>query len=152
MLFPKPVRRVFFLLVFLVAGYYGYNVLKPHLTQEATAFKRYSNALMDGSKGKARELAATDYALAPFASLERRRDAIQGDVRLVFHRIRSLRTTDDGNAAKLVVRQIIRYDPPGQNTFWGAEELVNNQHVTMVREQSFWKVESYQDNWFPTGL
>lgn len=151
MLFPKPVRRVFFLVIVLTLGYYGYAVVRPHLTQEAVAFKRYSNALRDGDLYKATEVIADDYAKLPFQHRTKRDEAIDGEIRFVYHRIRNLVNAEDGKSASITVRQIIRYDPPGVESFFGTETMVNVQQAKLFREQSSWRVVRYTDNFFPEG-
>lgn len=149
MLFPKPVRRVFYLLLFLGIGYYGYIFVTPHLTQEAVAFKRYSNALKDGQLGKVHDLIEGDYAKKPFEQRTKRDHAVDGEIRLVYHRIKVLNLSEDGMTANISVRQVIRYDPPGVSSLLGETEMINFQTATLVREQSSWKVSKYQDNFFP---
>jgi hypothetical protein len=151
MLFPKPVRQVLYLLLFAGIGYYGYSTLRPHVSQEVIAFKQYSEALRDGNLSRARDMVANERMLEPFRKSGPRGEAVEGHIRLVYHKIRSLSRNADGNATRLVVRQIIRYDPPGEQTFWGKEELVNTQYATLVEEQSSWKIDNYQDNWYPVS-
>lgn len=149
MLFPKPVRRVFLLILLIGTGWYGYNFVKPHARQDVMAFKRYSSALLEGESMRGKDLCATDYAFEPFQQRGNRDEAFDGEVRIVYHNIRSVSEAAGGEMVKLVVQQVIRYDPPADSTLWGRNKLINTQFVTLVAEKSNWKVESYRDNFFP---
>ena len=43
------------------------------------------------------------------------------------------------------VQQIIRIDPPGTDSFFGSEVKREIHTVTLIQDQSAWKVESFQD-------
>lgn len=149
---PKPVRRILFLFILAGVGFYTYDVVKDHTALEVIAFKQYSAAVLDNDMLAARKLVKNDIALHPLRYREKRQDAINGDVRFVWYDIRKLKRSDTGRNTTLQVRQTIRYDPPGHDSFWGTDKIINHQFVTMEKEKSAWKVIDYRDNFYHPGM
>lgn len=154
MLFPKPVRRVLFLIVLAVVSYYGYHFVRTQISQEVIAFKSYAKALFDGEPQRARELIAGPLAEAPFRNRGAREEALEGgEVRLVYYKVRKKDVGEEGRVVRLFTTQIIRYDPPGADpSFWGRAKIVNHQEATLVRDKSRYQVERYSDRWFTPGV
>ncbi len=149
---PKPVRKVAYLIIFIALGYYAFNVIRLHTRQEVIAFKNYSGALIDGNVNVGRKLVATREALDPFKKRKKRNEALRGEVRFTWYKIRSIRRGKNGKTANLEIRQIIRIDPPGSDTLFGTDKIMNNQRVAMIQKESNWKIEKYSDSYYTPGM
>ena len=149
---PKQVRNVFYLLVLIAVGYLAFNVVRIHTRQEVIAFKNFSSALMDGNQKKGRKLIVGKSALEPFLKRKKCNEALRGEVRITYYKIRNIRCGKDGKTANLEIRQAIRLDPPGSDTLLGTEVVFNNQRVTMVQRESKWMIEKYSDSFFTPGM
>ena len=152
MLLPKPVRRLLFLLIFLFAGYQAYEYLKIHTQQQVIILKAFSKAVTYNDLQSGSNHSLEDASLAPFRNRAKRNEGIPGQIRFVWHNIQDLRPSQDNSMLVVTVRQIIRYDPPGANTLWGADTIYNTQRFILVADRSTWKVKSYQDSFFTPGI
>ena len=149
---PKQVRNVFYLIILIAVGYWAFNVIRLHTRQEVIAFKNFSSALMDGNQKKGRKLIVGKSALQPFLKRKKRNEALRGEVRITYYKIRSIRRGKGGKTANLDIRQVIRIDPPGSDTLFGTEVVFNNQRVSMVQKESKWMIEKYSDTFYTPGM
>ncbi len=149
-MFPKPVRRILFLFISVLAGLYVFNVVRLHSAQEVIAVKLYSRALLDRDGQAARSLVSEKAALEPFRARTRRDEAFRGNIRWVTYRIKKIDRHE--KFTKLEVQQVIRLDPPGTDSFMGTEILINKMQATMVSSHSSWKVKSYRDTYYFPGM
>lgn len=152
MLLPKPVRRLLFLLIFLFVGYQSYEYLKVHTRQEILVLKKFSKAVVYNDFATATQHTTGDEAMAVFRSRAKRNEGVPGQVRFVWHNVQDIRRGADPSTVVVTVRQIIRFDPVGANTLWGADTVYNTQRIFLVEERSAWKVKTYQDSFFTPGL
>ena len=149
---PKPVRRLVSILLLIAFGYYAYNMVRVHTSHEVIAFKQFSSALMENDRMAAKKLVVGDRQLEPFSKRAKRDEALRGDVRWTYYKIRNFRRSEDGKTSTLRVRQIIRLDPPGMDSFFGTEKIINIQDVVLVSPKSAWKIEQYRDNFYFPGM
>lgn len=149
---PKPVRKIIYLMVLLVVGYWAYDTVRLHTSQEVIAFKQYSEALLDYDGYAARKLVANEDALRPFKINTKRKEELRGDIRFVWYSIKSVKRSKDNRTANISVKQIIKIDPPGFKSFLGTEERINNISVTMVCPKSQWQVQNYSDSYYHQGM
>lgn len=134
-----------FLIIFGAFGYWAYGYITTQFSQEAMAYKRYAEALLDGDGSKVQNLVTGDLGKKPFMANRIRQDRIGGDVRFTYYEFLSHQYSEDRKTVTMRVRQSIRVDPPGQDSFFGKEVRRELHTVTLVRDQSAWKVEQFQD-------
>jgi len=141
------------LMVFAGLTYYGFDVVRVHSLQEVIAFKQFSEAVLEGNRRAGFKM-VTDpkKGLGMFKIRKQRMKAFRGKTRYSYYSIRSITRSADGKIANLNVDQITHLDPPGMDTFFGTEKIVNRQVVTMVMTKSSWKIQSYQDNYYRPGM
>ena len=151
-LIPKPVRRIFWILLFAIVGYYTFDVIRSHTRQEVLALKHYSKSLLSGDIFVARKLVVDDRGLRPFRVKKERNGALGGDIKFVYYKIKLVKRSKDGKKSRLLVQQIFRINPPGQTSFWGTEEITNTMQVVMAMSQSQWQVETYSDNYYNSTM
>lgn len=152
MLLPKPVRRLLFVLVFAFAGYLTYEYVRVHTQQEIIILKAYSKALTYNDPAGGGRHALDEGGLSPFRNRTKRDEGVPGQIRFIWHNIQDIRRLPDGKSVVVTVRQIIRYDPQGANTLWGADTIHNTQRFILTAERSTWKVKAFQDSFFTPGL
>ncbi len=148
---PKPVRRIVYLFIAILLGYYVYDVVKDHTKQEVLTLKQYAKALIKGDMHIARQLSLDEKRMDPFKKRKKRLEALQGDIRFTYYKIKAVSRSRDGKATKISMLQIIRLNPPGRDSLWGAEKIVNNITAGLVQPKSAWKVDTYSDNWYIPG-
>lgn len=107
---------------------------------------------MEGDQRRARKLIVGKSALEPFNKRKKRNEALRGEVRITYYKIRNIRRGEGGRTANLDVRQVIRIDPPGSDTLFGTETVFNNQRISMVQVESNWMIEKYSDTFFTPGM
>jgi hypothetical protein len=138
---PKPVRRILSLFIIVATGAFAYNTMRVHTMQEVIILKQYGDALLK-----------YDRQLGPFEITSERKVALRGDVKWTYYRVRNVRRSKDQRTTTLVADQIIRKDPPGLVTFWGAEKIVNRMNMVLVSPKSSWRVERYSDSFYHSGM
>jgi len=149
-MFPKPVRRILYLIILVLGGVILFNFVRDHSAQEVIAIKQYSRALLDRDSLAARNLVSGPEALKPFSIRKKRDEALRGKIRWVTYQIKDIHRGE--RSTTLNINQIIRLDPPGQDSFWGTEKIINNLRATMVQPHSSWKVRSYRDKFYTPGM
>lgn len=129
-----------------LAGYFCYNFIVTNYNQPAIAYKRFASALLDGDSARARPQALNDEAMNPFNFHSDRQRWLNGKKRFVWYTFLDRRYSDDGNTVTLVVRQTVRVDPPGSDSFFGTEVRQDRHFVTLVLDQSAWKIKRFEDS------
>jgi len=140
-------KTALYFLIFGTISYFGFDIVQAHTSGDVIVYKRYTKALMEGDRFRARRLVLSDEGLRPFDFLERRKNHYQGDIRITFHRILSQRYNADGNEVRLKVRQITRLNPEGEKgSLWGSQIREEIHHVVMRKnEGQNWKILSFYD-------
>ncbi len=139
--------KTFIFLLFVGGiGYFGFVFISENYNQPAMAYKRYVEALMKGDSSTAKHLVADEKALRPFGAHEERMSRIGGEPRFTWFDFRSHVRSEDDKTATLVVKFIVRYDPPGEDSYFGTEVWRDQHIVTLVKDQSSWKVLSFEDS------
>ena len=149
-MFPKPVRRILYLIILVLVGLNLFKFVRDHTTQEVIAIKQYSRALLDKDAQAARNMVSGPEALNPFSNRKKRDEALRGKIRWVTYQIKEINRGE--KSTTLNINQIIRLDRPGQDSFWGTEKIINNLHATMVSHHSSWKVRTYKDRYYQPGM
>lgn len=139
-------KTLLLLMLFAVAGYYGYSFAVTQFNQPAITYKRYADALMDGDRARAKSIVASDDALRPFDAAAQRRDRLNGESRFVWYTFLNQRFSPDGNSVTMTVKQTVRVDPEGSDSFFGTEIRKDRHTVTLVKDQSSWKVTQFEDS------
>lgn len=134
-----------------IIGYYGYDFAVTQFSQPAMAYKRYATAVLDNDRTRAKALVIGDDALAAFAFNNERQSWLNGEHRFVWYTFLDQRMSGDGDRATLVVRQTVRVDPPGSDSFFGTEVRQDRHFVTLEQDQSSWKVVSFEDSAMQAG-
>lgn len=140
------IKSIIWLIVLGLAGYAGYGYLSKHFNQPALAYKRYVDALMTGDSSRVESLIAGKQAKDAFKAHEERMKRLGGEARLTFYDFLMRNDSADGNTVTLVVQHIVRVDPPGKDTYFGTEVRRDRHTVTLVKEQSMWKITSFEDS------
>lgn len=138
-------RTLLLLIVLGLVGYHAYTYSVTQFNQAALTYKRYVGALMEADQSRARAQALDDQALIPFQSHQLRRQYWGGEPRWTFYQFDSLRYSEDRNSVVMVVRQIVRVDPPGEDSFWGTEVRRDRHLVRLEKRGSAWKVAHFED-------
>jgi hypothetical protein len=139
--------KTLILLLFLAGvGYAFYGYATTHFSQPALAYKRYASALIDGDSARVKNIIATDQALRAFSVHDARMQRLGGEPRLMWYEFLSRRDSADGNTVQLVVLCHVRVDPKGEDTYIGAEDRRDRHLVTLVKENSAWKIASFEDS------
>jgi len=139
-------KTLFLLLLFGGIGYFGFVFISENYNQPAMAYKRYVEALMKDDRSTAKHLTVGELALTPFDTYSERMASIGGEPRFTWFDFRSQTRSADGKQATLVVNYIIRYDPPGEDSYIGTEVWRDQHMVTLVQDQSAWKVVRFEDS------
>ena len=139
-------KTLILLAVLGAAGYYAYGFAVTQYNQPALAYKRYAAALMEGDAARAKSQALDEEALIPFQYHDRRMRRLGGEKRFVWYTFLDQNFAEDGKSVTMVVRQTVRVDPPGSDSFWGTEVRKDRHIVTLVKEKSAWKVKRFDDS------
>lgn len=146
---PKPVRRLIYIFLTIVVGYYLYTMVSAHTAQEVIVLKQYTKALMAGETMVGRKLSLDPKNLDPF---KKRGEALRGDIRFTYYKIKNIRRRGDGKTTNISMQQVFRLNPPGMDSFFGVEEVKNNIQAVLVKPKSAWKIQSYTDNYYTPGM
>lgn len=150
---PKSVKGIIWLVILGSLGWTAFSLVRDYSSQELGTIRRYNDALNKDESQRFNALCATDAARAAFQFQEERDKAIPGEICWTFYKIKKKVVQSDGQAATVIVRQTIRYNPPNvDGSFWGIEKVVNNQEFNLVRDRSSWKVKSFRDKYYYPGI
>lgn len=138
-------KNLILILLFGGLGYFGYTYLVTNFSSEAMVYKRFAGALLDGESSRVKQLVTDQSVLEPFQAREQRENFLNGDVRFTWYSFKDKVVSEDGNTITLTVLQNARVDPPGQDTFYGAEVRTDRHVVTLKKFQSSWQISSFQD-------
>ncbi|WOO39456.1 hypothetical protein [Rubellicoccus peritrichatus] len=139
-------KTLLLLAILGAAGYYAYGFAVTQYNQPALAYKRYAAALMEGDRARAKSQAVDDEALVPFQYHAQRMSRLDGEQRFVWYTFIDQRFSEDGNSVTMVVRQTVRVDPPGSDSFFGTEIRKDRHTVTLIKDQSAWKIKRFDDS------
>ncbi|MEM8550118.1 MAG: hypothetical protein AAGF10_04950 [Verrucomicrobiota bacterium] len=138
-------KKLFTLLILGALGYWAYLFISENFNQPALAYKRFAEVLLDGDSGLAKPMVAADQPLTAFKSHAERMKRLNGEPRFTWYDFISRQNSADGKTVSFVVRQIVRVDPPGEDTYFGTEVRSDLHYITLVQDQSAWKVASFED-------
>ncbi len=139
-------RTLIFLILLGIGGYYSYNFAVTQFNQPALVYKRYADALLEGDRSRAKTLAVNEAALSAFNAQAERRERLDGEERFVWYTFLNQQFSNDGKTVTMVVKQTVRVDPPGSDSFFGTEIRKDRHIVTLVQDQSAWKVQQFEDS------
>lgn len=139
-------KTLVFLIIVGIGGYYGYQFATTQFNQPALTYKRYAEALLKDDRARAKTLAFDDEALIPFTAAAERREKLNGEKRFVWYEFLNQQFSEDGKTVTMVIKQTVRVDPPGADSFFGTEIRKDRHMVTLVQEQSAWKVKHFEDS------
>lgn len=139
-------KTLLLLAILGAAGYYAYGFAVTQYNQPALAYKRFAAALMEGDRARAKSQAYDDDALTPFNFHAERMSRLDGEQRFVWYTFLNQKFSEDGNSVTMVVRQTVRVDPPGTDSFFGTEVRKDRHTVTLIKEQSAWKIQRFDDS------
>lgn len=138
-------RTLIFIILLGIGGYYGYQFAVTQFNQPALIYKRYADALLEGDRSRAKTLVVNEAALAPFDAQAARREMLGGEERFVWYTFLDQKFSNDGNTVTMVVKQTVRVDPSGSDSFFGTEIRKDRHIVTLTKDQSAWKVQQFED-------
>lgn len=132
------------LIIYLILGYLGYEAYEMWSIRQDPVFLKAQEcmkAVWDDDRLTLHAIAADGVNLTISSQ------KIKGHKRWDFDRVLS-RTVDERGVETLRISESLRYDLPGQNTFFG-EHSANILH-TIVLQSSLgqWKVRSYESEEF----
>ncbi len=139
-------KTLILLLLLAGVGYAFYGYATTHFSQPALVYKSYVSALLEGDSARVKNIIATDQPIQAFAVNSERMKRLGGEPRLTWYEFLSRSDSTDGKTVQLVVLCHIRVDPEGEDTYWGAKDRRDRHMVTLVKQNSAWKVASFQDS------
>lgn len=139
-------KSLLLLILFGVLGYWLYDYGTTQFSQEVMTYKRYASALLEGDASKVKNFISNNDALKPFQDQKARMEFLNGEQRFVWYRVDHKRFSQDRKTVDLRVTQWVRVDPPGADSFFGTEVRKDVHNVTLVKEQSAWRVERFRDS------
>lgn len=139
-------RTLLLIVVLGLIGYQAYLYLSVHLSQDVMAYKRFANAVLAGEASQVRALIGDPNVDDAFLATVERDDLYPGTIRYSFYTILNRRVSSDGRTVELRVRQLVRYDPEGVDTYFGTESHRDIHTVILRREGAAWKVIEFTDS------
>ncbi|QYY34728.1 IseA DL-endopeptidase inhibitor family protein [Ruficoccus sp. ZRK36] len=139
-------KKLILLLLLAGVSYAFYGYVTTQFSQPAIAYKRYVSALLAGDSSRVQDVIGSDQAQQAFALHDARMDNLAGEPRLTWYEFLRRQDSVDGNTVQLVVLCHIRVDPAGKDTYIGSEDRRERHYVTLVKEDSSWKVAKFEDS------
>lgn len=139
-------RTLLLIVVLGLIGYQSYLYLSVHLSQDVMVYKRFANAVLSGEASKVRGVIGDPGVDDAFLATFERDELFPGTIRFSFYTVLNRRVSSDGRTVELRVRQVVRFDPPGVDTYFGAETQRDIHTVILRREGAAWKVIEFADS------
>lgn len=140
------VKTLILLLLLALAGFLFYDYATSQYSPDAMAYKRFANAVMEGDASRVRSMAADDSVMDAIQAAGHRLEWINGEPRFVYYTFLRRMPSEDGSRVDLTVRQSIRVDPEGSDSFFGTEIRRDQHRVTLEREGPTWRVTQFEDS------
>ncbi len=139
------VKTLILILLLAMAGFLFYDYATSQFSPDAMAYKRFANAVLEGDVARVRNMAANESVMDAMNAITQRNDLINGKPRFVYYTFLRKIPSEDGNRVDFTVRQSIRVDPPGSDSFLGSEVRRDQHVVTLERDGPAWKVAHFED-------
>ncbi len=138
-------RTLLLIVVLAVIGYQAYMYLTVHLSQDVMVYKRFANAVLAGEASKVRSLIGDPSVDDAFLATLERDELFPGEIRFSFYTVLQRKVSADGRTVELRVRQLVRYDPEGADTYFGVDSHRDIHTVILQRDGSAWKIVEFAD-------
>lgn len=141
------------LILFLFVGaglFLGMRFILHETRDEIIATRNFANAVLDGNSGVGYELAhgpgmgalvSQKGGAGRAAALARA--GVKGEFRLAWYFLDEPKPNRDKTAMEVTGKQIIRYDPEGTQTIWGAEAFELDLKASLVKVNGRYKIQTF---------
>ena len=141
-------KNLLLLILIGIAGYWGWN---QYQAQSSPAFKRYTQyfeALLEEDRAELKDYVNGSEALRPlYNNAHRKALYSQGEEKFVYYHVISEQRSPNGYLVQLRVKRVQRFDPPGEDTFYGKKSVSDVHCVTLKKDDSgHWKVTAFEDS------
>lgn len=141
-------KNLLLLILIGIAGYWGWN---QYQVQSSPAFKCYTayfDALLREDREALNEYASGTDALRPLYHNTRRKALYsQGNEKFVYYRVLSDHRSPNGYLVQLRVERVQRYNPSGEDAFYGKKSASDIHYVTLKKDDAgHWKVTAFEDS------
>lgn len=144
-------RFIAFCVLLAGGGYAGYRYFHPPQSEAYQAYRQFAKALLDNDHAQAYALTDGDVARLQVKKAESLYHFMQANGMLgvthgATYDIESeTKAEGEGPGVTLVVTQVVRRDPPGTHSGFGAVAVRHKHTVRMTRTEEGWKVASFED-------
>jgi hypothetical protein len=141
-------KNLLLLILIGIGGYWGWNQYQVQTSPAFKCYTQYFNALLEENRTDLNSYASSPEALRPLYNNTRRKALYnQGKERFVYYHVISEHHSPNGYLVQLRVKRVQRYDPPGEDTFYGKKSVSDVHYVTLKKDHSGeWKVTAFEDS------